>query len=106
MTLYERVFKTGLRKHLGQKGPSVFLNRSRRKRPSVFLNRSQRLVAADGEYSDKDKETKHFGLIWVRICPGWPGGWPAEAAGKAGCFFKPARFLTFWLQKNDDRIIN
>ncbi len=55
---------------------------------------AQRLVAADGEYSDKDNETKHFGLIWVRFGPGWPGGWPAEAAGKAGCFFKPARF---WL---------
>ena len=51
-------------------------------------------MAADGYYSEKDKEAKHFGLIWDRIGPGWPGGWPAEASGKAGCFFNPARF---WL---------
>ena len=83
---YECVFKTGLEKHLAQKGPSVFLNRSRRKRASVFLNRSQRQVASDGRYSEKDRETKHL-TDSESNSPGWPGGWPAEASQKARCCF-------------------
>ena len=49
-------------------------------------------MAADGEYDEKDKETKHFGRIWLKISPGWPAGWPAEASKTVGCFFSPARF--------------
>ena len=61
-------------------------------------------MAADGYYSEKDKETKHFGLIWVRIGPGWPGGWPAEASGKAGCFFNPARFFDILAPETREKI--
>ena len=49
-------------------------------------------MAADGEYDEKDKETKHFGRIWLKISPGWPAGWPAEASKTVGCFCSPARF--------------
>ena len=51
-------------------------------------------------------ETKGFLHFRLKSAPtGLTAGRP-PGLEKRGCFFPPPRFLTFWLQKTIDRIIN